>query len=369
MKKQIPILNGLVCKLKDRPVLLLVLAALALLIFFLLRRWLWILLLSYLALLTLLGLLVLVRLVQSRLRKRCWKSSASPKGGGSEGHPPSKGINVPPHTYKRPDPMIYSQFYLMSKGLAITWDNPDIQLFDETGPVSSHGLKTGKTYNIRARIWNGSVDAPAVNVAVRFHYLSFGIGTVKNYIGQTLVDVPVKGAAPLGTTVEHAWTTPLAAGHYCIQVELVWADDANPNNNLGQENVDVQKLNSPKATFQFTLRNDGLFPRELKMVTDAYSIPARPPCPPAPAETRPGPSRREAESDPYANHRRGAHPMPDGWRLDYQTGDVVALAPGEEKLITLKVIAPDGFVGRQTINVNAFEGIQLAGGVTLYAQS
>jgi hypothetical protein len=38
-------------------------------------------------------------------------------------------------------------------------------------------------------------------------------------------------------------------------------------------------------------------------------------------------------------------------------------------LITLKIIAPDGFVGRQTINVNAFEGDHLAGGVTLYAQS
>jgi len=49
VKKQIPVLNGLACKLEDRPVLLLVLAALALLIFFLLRRWLWILLVSYLA--------------------------------------------------------------------------------------------------------------------------------------------------------------------------------------------------------------------------------------------------------------------------------------------------------------------------------
>jgi hypothetical protein len=61
--------------------------------------------------------------------------------------------------------------------------------------------------------------------------------------------------------------------------------------------------------------------------------------------------------------------MPNGWRLDYQAGDVVALAPGEERLITLKVIAPDGFAGRQTINVNAFEGDHLAGGVTLYAES
>jgi hypothetical protein len=33
--------------------------------------------------------------------------------------------HVPAHIYKRPDPMIYSQQYLISKGLAVTWDNPE----------------------------------------------------------------------------------------------------------------------------------------------------------------------------------------------------------------------------------------------------
>jgi hypothetical protein len=36
--------------------------------------------------------------------------------------------HVPAHIYKRPDPMIYSQQYLMSLGLAVTWQNPDIHL-------------------------------------------------------------------------------------------------------------------------------------------------------------------------------------------------------------------------------------------------
>jgi hypothetical protein len=35
----------------------------------------------------------------------------------------------------------------------------------------------------------------------------------------------------------------------------------------------------------------------------------------------------------------------------------------------VKVTAPDGFVGRQAINVNVFEGEDLFGGVTLYAES
>src|ERR1035437_1506232 len=33
---------------------------------------------------------------------------------------------IPPQIYKRADPMIYSQYYLMEQGLAVTWDNPDI---------------------------------------------------------------------------------------------------------------------------------------------------------------------------------------------------------------------------------------------------
>ena len=32
---------------------------------------------------------------------------------------------IRPDVYRRADPMIYSQFYLMEQGLAVTWDNPD----------------------------------------------------------------------------------------------------------------------------------------------------------------------------------------------------------------------------------------------------
>ncbi|MBV8895300.1 MAG: hypothetical protein JO051_02230, partial [Acidobacteriaceae bacterium] len=30
---------------------------------------------------------------------------------------------IPKHIYRRPDPLIYSQQYLMSQGLAVTWNN------------------------------------------------------------------------------------------------------------------------------------------------------------------------------------------------------------------------------------------------------
>lgn len=33
-------------------------------------------------------------------------------------------IKVSDPAFKRPDPMIYDQYYLMAQGLAVTWDNP-----------------------------------------------------------------------------------------------------------------------------------------------------------------------------------------------------------------------------------------------------
>lgn len=355
------------CGLRDRPRLLLGLAALLLLLLFLLRRWLAALLVAYLALLVLLGLVALVRVVQRLLRKRCRKAAGDPKGHGSQGHPPSRPVYVPPHTYKRPDPLIYSQFYLKEQGLAVTWNNPDIQLLDDQQPVSSSGLAPGKKYTIRARIWNGSKEAAAVNLLVRFHYLSFGAGTVKHYIGQTLVTVPVKGAPGLPAFAAHDWTTPQAQGHYCIQVELVWPDDANPKNNLGQENVNVKKLNSPNATFEFTVRNDAAFRRLLRLRADAYALPPRDPC----HERHPasGGLWQRTEPDPYARHRPALHPVPAGWKLAFTPGEALDLGPGEEQAVTVLVTAPDGFQGEQPINVNAFDGDRLVGGVTLYAHS
>ncbi len=359
-------LAKLICVFKDRASWLIGLALALLLLLFLLREWLWSLFLLYLGALVLLGLIGGMRLARAILRKLCWKLGSDPKGAGSEGHPASQGIYVPPHTYKRPDPMIYSQYYLISKGLAVTWDNPDIQLFNTGGvAVPSHGLTPDTTYEIRARIWNGSTDAPAINVLVRFYYLSFGAGTIRNYIGETYVDVPVKGS-PLGPAVARmSWTTP-PAGHYCIQAELNWADDANPLNNLGQENVDVKKLNSPNAAFKFALRNSSPRTRTLTLRTDAYVIPTKPRC----SETSRSGGRDNLHNvDPYARHRPALYPIPVGWSVEFPGGSEFTLREGEQRDVSVKVTATDGFVGNQPINVNVFHGSELVGGVTVYVHS
>jgi hypothetical protein len=82
--------------------------------------------------------------------------------------------------YTRPDPFIYDQYYLMAQGIAVSWDNPDIRIELNGQPVDPRDLLPSTTYDIVARIWNNSVDAPVAQLPVRFSYLNFGVGTQSN---------------------------------------------------------------------------------------------------------------------------------------------------------------------------------------------
>lgn len=273
---------------------------------------------------------------------------------------------VPSHLYRRPDPLIYGQYYLQSLGLAVTWDNPDIQLAraDQPGtPVDSHALDPDTEYIVTARIWNGSNYAPAIDMPVRFSYLDFGIGTVSHPIGQTAVDLPAKGAAGCPAFASVRWRTPTQAGHYCLQVELLWLDDANPQNNLGQHNTDVKALNSPRAAFAFPVRNDGPRRQALRLAADGYAIPRREPCEERPKDD----DRRAREERARRRHDPRRHRVPEGWGIELAPERLV-LAPGEQVDVRVNLSAPEGFRGRQAINVNAFDHAVLTGGVTLYAE-
>lgn len=362
------IVNWVLCRLAARPAVLIALGLLLLVALWLGRAWLWAVLIAYLGLIVLLGLIALALVARRVLVKLCWEWQADPKGAGSGGHPRSHPVHVPASIYKRPDPLLYSQAWLIARGLAVTWDNPDISVFEVQGsglppkPVPPHALAPNTAHLIRTRIWNGSVEAPAVNLLVRFSYLSFGIGTRRDIIGEVLVpDLPVKGAAGLPRLAEMLWTTPTVAGHYCLQVELVWSDDADPGNNLGQTNLDVKALNSPNADFTFPLRNDGVLAAQLRLATDAYHLPALEPC----GDDATDQSRR----DRLRQHLPEANGLPAGWQVVIDGASDEAMAAGEERPITVKVIAADGFVGELDINVNAFDGQRLVGGVTLRVHS
>jgi hypothetical protein len=273
---------------------------------------------------------------------------------------PADGV-VPPWAYRQPDPMIYSQQFLQAQGLAVTWDNPDIhvELAANPGvPVDAHSLQPDTDYLVVARIWNGATTAPAPGLPVKMSYLEFGVATVRHDIGLTKVDLPVKGSGGSPAFATVPWRTPATAGHYCLQVQLLWDDDAEPGNNMGQSNTDVKKLNSPHAAFTFPVRNDQHARAVVRLRTDSYVIPPLEPC----GEDRGNGKENRAR---LSRHNPAGWPVPDGWRVGVEPTELV-LAPGEQRDVTVDITAPDGFRGRQAINVHADSGPVLLGGVTLY---
>ena len=321
-------------------------------------------------------LIDLIRLIEDQHRRHEHREDLR-----REGHRYKRCQVVPPDVYKRPDPLIYSQQYLMSQGLAVTWDNPDIQLFDVAAgfvPVSSHDLKVDTEYEIRATIYNGSTDAPAIGLPVEFSYLSFGIATTSAFIDATRVDLQVKGAPGHPATAAVRWRTPPVAGHYCIQVKLIWADDENPANNLGQENTDVGAAHSP-AAFEFPVGNPTRAREHLHLVPDAYSLPEPLDCDEVERdrrkERRHGYGRagngRTHDQEEWCRELRRRHErerwsVQPGWDVRIEP-DKLDLAPGTEQTVTVTIEPPAGFAGSEAINVNALDDLdRLVGGVTLY---
>jgi hypothetical protein len=268
---------------------------------------------------------------------------------------PRRCVPINDPAFVRPDPLIYAQYYLTNLGLAVTWDNPDIQLYLNGAPIPSSQLQPGTTYEVVAQIWNNSTQAPVVNMPVTFSFLEFGVGTVSVPIGSTTLDLGVKGGPNCPAYAGMPWTTPATPGHYCLQVQLQPADDTNTQNNLGQENTDVGTAHSP-AVFTFTLRNDTDRSQTYRFLLDAYTPGAQDPC-----TGSANPENRRAR---MARHQRGSQPIPSGWQVKIDPEEP-SLAPGESAPVTLTATPPGGFSGSQTLNVNSFHEGGLAGGVTL----
>lgn len=312
----------------------------------------------------------LVRAVRERLREQ--------KRRRDEGRSSVRCVIIPKTVYKRPDPLIYSQKYLMSKGLAVTWDNPDITLFRNGLPVPSSELVADTDYEVRATIWNGSTEAFAINMAVDFSFLTFGIGTTSTGIGRSHTDLPVKGAAGHPATATMTWHTPPTPGHYCLQVNLVWGDDANPDNNLGQENTTVGVAHSP-AVFEFPVQNETERVTSVTLEADTYTLPDPVDCqdvingrvriPGREVGTGVPRTQKELCAALAALHRKDAFPVPEDWGVEIDP-PAFDLLPHQSRNVTVRVTPPDTFVtGTRAFNVNAYDkDHKLIGGVTLYVQ-
>lgn len=288
-------------------------------------------------------------------------------------------FRLPSRIYKRPDPFIYSQRYLMKQGLGVTWDNPDIQLFKGGAPVPSSALAPATEYEIRATYYNGSTEGIAINMPVHFSFLSFGIGTTSTAIATTAIDLPVKGAPGQPAIAAVKWTTPAAPGHYCIQVQADWADsaDPDPDRRFGQENTNVGVFASP-AVFKFPVQNDQTFPVDVVMEVDCYALPARISCDDVlngrlvPIEGDKPLSREELCKRLQRLHDSERFPVPPDWKVEIEPASF-SLAPAAQQLVKVTITKPSAFKGIKAFNANAFrtDGGQhvLVGGVTLYAQA
>jgi hypothetical protein len=276
-----------------------------------------------------------------------------------------------------PDPLIYDQYYLMGLGLPVTWDNPDIFIFRGGVPVAPSDLEADTTYQVVARVWNNSTAAPVAGLPVAFSYLSFGIGTVSHPIGQTAVNLGVKGGPDQPAFAFMSWTTPAVAGHYCIQANLKPASDANWNNNLGQENTHVAAAQSP-AIASFALRNDTDRRQRYEFRADAYGLVALAPCPPGDGTTgiATGASLRARLAALSGQPSGQPVPLPAGWQVTLDPASP-ELAPDEEIAVQATVEPPIGFTGTQAVNIHAFRTQAgwatapaiLAGGLTVNVSS
>lgn len=267
---------------------------------------------------------------------------------------------TPPRDIRaRPDPSIYCQEWLMARGFAVTWDNPDFRLLDAaTGvEVDRFSLVADRDYLIEARIRNNSLMA-AIGTSVAFEVRSFGIGTPPTTaLGSVSVDVPAGGTAP--ATI--AWHTPSTGGHNCLRALISHIDDANPLNNVGQHNTDVAVPASPERALTFLVGNDGGRVKGLALRLDAYELPQEAPC----ARTF-----KERNSVEYLRRLQAAHdvkrfPVPEelGARLSVEEID---FREHDEQPVVL-TFGPAAATGRRRpINVDAFDGERLVGGVTAY---
>jgi hypothetical protein len=294
--------------------------------------------------------------------KKCWTGKGVPPR-----NPPSRAPSVPiSHpAFTRPDPLIYDQYYLMSLGLAVSWQNPDIAIYQGGVPVpSAYDLAPDTTYEVVARIWNSSPDAVVSGLPVTFSYLSFGVQTQSHLIGSTVVDLGVKGSAHCPAYARMLWTTPPAPGHYCIQVSFTWLDDSNPFNNLGQENTQVVPAASP-AQFVLTIKNAARDRKGFRFEYDTYAIPTPPPCGEQPVPPRkPGSTPHDTVPPNIASrHNRANFPLPAGWNITFDPPAPI-VPGGVETPITVTVTPPDSFHGTLPINIHVFANAQLTGGIT-----
>jgi hypothetical protein len=180
-------------------------------------------------------------------------------------------LKLPGNIRAQPDPYIYSQEWLMKRGFAVVWDNPDFRIIEDSSGnvVDSHQLKPNTTYRVQVTIHNNSVMA-AINTRLSISISPFGIssGTI---IGSAVINnITIAGFG--STTAEFKWLTPNNTGHICLKATIYHIDDANPFNNTGQHNTVIKDAASDKVVF--TISNKFRTAENVYFRFDRFQLPA-----------------------------------------------------------------------------------------------
>lgn len=165
---------------------------------------------------------------------------------------PRSCLRLPIDVTRRPDPCIYSQFFLMANGQSVTWDNPNVEILLGGLPQDTYNLAPATTYEVRVGIENASPVFDAIGTQVQVNLLTFGVGAPGPALIHSFVtDVPAATTFP-GIPEPFAWTSPPTPGHYCIQVLITHPNDVNTGNNEGWNNTEVRDVH-PGETFKRTI--------------------------------------------------------------------------------------------------------------------
>ena len=131
----------------------------------------------------------------------------------------------------------------------------------------------GQANRIYARIHNTS-GTPANGVTVTFKVGIFGMGQ-PYWLWQQTTTTSVSGIGT--TTASVAWTpTPnmlqKGPGHVCIQVEIVYAQDPNTQNNMAQKNLKVMH-SAGAGAFDFRLWNPYDMHKKIFVGLESFELP------------------------------------------------------------------------------------------------
>jgi hypothetical protein len=223
-------------------------------------------------LVALLGLLILlVVFIPSLLLRFCEKLLKFLRTRNFKAEQEEKDPCNPPFpepVMRRPDPCIYSQTYLASQGVPVTWNNPDIWMAKAATPnviePDSYHLEADTDYIVSVQAHNASTDL-ALGVKVRLLYRPWSFNSpdllpaAVNANGQEVVRFV--NIAGMGSAIaQFTWhTPPVPPGeerHYCLQAHLSHPLDTNLENNVGQENTNVHSANPGHVTAGELVRVD-----------------------------------------------------------------------------------------------------------------